>query len=188
MNGVKCTLAFCRLCFSGNGKETMRILHYWWTSSLFCRIVYGGLLSSWRKLVFVWKEKGLSGGIFSLCSDIYVGMGREKMSQSKFPVFAVVALWKNAATNTVPSQSFSPKKNQCCDIIDRFTWKMDRFSFDITFIWRWFDFQYQQAQAMKVSNLYQFESIYGICRDYWLHALSSPELIQIEFQRPCHSK
>ena len=43
-------------------------------------------------------------------SDIYVGMGREKMSQSKFPVFAVVALWKNAATNTVPSQSFSPKK------------------------------------------------------------------------------
>ena len=42
---------------------------------------------------------------------IYVGMGREKMSQSKFPVFAVVALWKNAATNITQSPpKVTPKK------------------------------------------------------------------------------
>ena len=116
---------------------------------------------------------------------IYVGMGREKMSQSKFPVFAVVALWKNAATNTVPSQSFPPKKSMLRhhrsfyvkngSVFLRYNIYLTVVRFPIS------------TTAMKVSNLYQFESIYGICRD-WLHALSSPELIQIEFQRPCHSK
>lgn len=57
------------------------------------------------------KERGFYlVAFFSLCD---VGMGREKMSQSKFPVFAVVALWKiNATTYLIPTVPlvFPPKK------------------------------------------------------------------------------